>query len=328
MKNYWKILFLGTPAFAIPSLEMLLAEGYEVTAVVTQPDRPSGRGHKLVAPPVKQCAEAHGLPVYQYEKFSREGWEDLKRWAQDLMITAAFGQILPTRVLSVPRLGCINVHASLLPKYRGAAPIERALIDGCKQTGITTMYTVRAIDAGDILEQDVLPILPEDTGGSLREKLAVLGAETLRRTLAKLEAGTLVRTPQREEDATYAPMFERGFGEVDFAGPAKAVADLIGRYDEEIDLTNPFRYVDPVAPWRQRTFDNCTGKELQVPVFKDGKLVYKLPSLEEIRAYVKEQMKEEMWPEEQRFENPHVHYLDMTPNYYDMKMELLYEVQK
>ncbi len=108
----------------------------------------------------------------------------------------------------------------------------------------------------------------------------------------------------------------------------KAVADLIGKYDEEIDLTKPFRYVDPVAPWRQRTFDNCMGKELQVPIFKDGKLVYKLPSLEEIRAYVKEQMKEEMWPEEQRFENPHVHYLDMTPDYYDMKMELLYEVQK
>ena len=108
----------------------------------------------------------------------------------------------------------------------------------------------------------------------------------------------------------------------------KAVADLIGKYDEEIDLTKPFRYVDPVAPWRQRTFDNCTGKELQVPIFKEGKLVYKLPSLEEIRAYVKEQMKEEMWPEEQRFENPHVHYLDMTPDYYDMKMELLYEVQK
>ena len=108
----------------------------------------------------------------------------------------------------------------------------------------------------------------------------------------------------------------------------KAVADLIGKYDEEIDLTKPFRYVDPVAPWRQRTFDNCTGKELQVPIFKDGKLVYKQPSLEEIRVYVKEQMKEEMWPEEQRFENPHVHYLDMTPDYYDMKMELLYEVQK
>ena len=227
MKNNWKIVFLGTPAFAIPSLEMLLAEGYEVAAVVTQPDRPSGRGHKLVAPPVKQCAEAHGLPVYQYEKFSREGFADLQAWAPDLMITAAFGQILSTRVLSLPRLGCINVHASLLPKYRGAAPIERALIDGCKQTGITTMYTVRAIDAGDILEQDVLPILPEDTGGSLREKLAVLGAETLRRTLSKLAAGTLVRTPQREEEATYAPMFERGFGEVDFAGSAKTAADLI-----------------------------------------------------------------------------------------------------
>ena len=130
MKNNWKIVFLGTPAFAIPSLEMLLAEGYEVAAVVTQPDRPSGRGHKLVAPPVKQCAEAHGLPVYQYEKFSREGFVDLQAWAPDLMITAAFGQILPTRVLSLPRFGCINVHASLLPKYRGAAPIERALIDG------------------------------------------------------------------------------------------------------------------------------------------------------------------------------------------------------
>ena len=139
---------------------------------------------------MKLRAQELGIPVYQYEKFSREGLEFLKQLAPDLMVTAAFGQILSSKVLAVPRLGCINVHASLLPEYRGAAPIERAIIDGKKQTGITTMYTVREVDAGDILEQDILPILPEDTGGTLREKLARLGAVTLQRTLEKLQDGS------------------------------------------------------------------------------------------------------------------------------------------
>ena len=222
-----RIVFFGTPEFAVPSLNMLSEQGYEICAVVTQPDRPKGRGHKFIAPPVKLRAQELGIPVYQYEKFSREGLEFLKQLATDLMVTAAFGQILSSKVLAVPRLGCINVHASLLPEYRGAAPIERAIIDGKKQTGITTMYTGREVDAGDILEQDILPILPEDTGGTLREKLARLGAVTLQRTLEKLQDGTLERYPQQEEKATYAAMFEKGFGKVDFTMSAYQIVNLI-----------------------------------------------------------------------------------------------------
>jgi len=143
------------------------------------------------------------------------------------MITAAYGQMLSSKVLAVPPYGCINVHASLLPEYRGAAPIERAVIEGKAQTGVTTMYTVRAMDAGDILEQDILPILPEDTGGSVRAKLSQIGAGTLQRTIEKLIAGTLKRTPQDESKVTYAPMFERGFGKVDFTQSAQQICDLI-----------------------------------------------------------------------------------------------------
>ncbi len=181
----------------------------------------------MIAPPVKLLAEQAGIAVYQFEKVSTEGLFLLEELAPDLMITAAFGQILSRKILALPKLGCINVHASLLPQYRGAAPIERAIMDGCKITGVTTMYTVRAVDAGDILEQDKLCILPEDTGGKLREKLAVLGAATLKRTLEKLLAGTLSATPQDEARATYAPMFEKGFGQVDFSKPAQQIVDLI-----------------------------------------------------------------------------------------------------
>ena len=222
-----RIVFLGTPEFAVPSLNMLSEQGYEVCAVITQPDRPKGRGHKFVAPPVKLRAQELGIPVYQYEKISREGLDFLKELAPDLMITAAFGQILSNKVLAIPKYGCINVHASLLPEYRGAAPIERAIMDGKTRTGITTMYTVREVDAGDILEQDILPILPEDTGGSLREKLAQLGAVTLQRTLEKLQKGILERHPQQKEQVTYAAMFEKGFGKVDFTKPAQQIVNLI-----------------------------------------------------------------------------------------------------
>lgn len=227
MKNKLRIVFLGTPEFAVPSLDMLVEQGHDVCAVITQPDRPKGRGHKMIAPPVKQRALELGIPVYQYEKLSREGLQLLQELAPDLMITAAYGQMLSSKVLAVPPYGCINVHASLLPEYRGAAPIERAVIEGKAQTGVTTMYTVRAMDAGDILEQDILPILPEDTGGSVRAKLSQIGAGTLQRTIEKLIAGTLKRTPQDESKVTYAPMFERGFGKVDFTQSAQQICDLI-----------------------------------------------------------------------------------------------------
>ena len=185
-KSELRIAFLGTPEFAVPSLRMLVEGGYQVCGVFAQPARPKGRGHKLIAPPVKEYAQEQGIPVFQFERISRDGMQVLEELAPDLLITAAFGQILSRALLEKLPLGCINVHASLLPKYRGAAPIEQAILHGEKKTGITTMYTVYEIDAGDILEQDELEIAPEDTGGSLREKLSLLGAKTLSRTLEKL----------------------------------------------------------------------------------------------------------------------------------------------
>ncbi|MBQ9942313.1 MAG: methionyl-tRNA formyltransferase, partial [Christensenellaceae bacterium] len=206
-KEQLRIAFLGTPEFALPSFKMLIEEGYSVAAVFTQPDRPKGRGHKMIPPPVKVLAEEHGIPVYQFERISRDGVETLREVAPDLMITVAFGQILSREVLAIPSMGCINVHGSLLPAYRGAAPIEMAVINGEAQAGITTMYTVYELDAGDMLEKDAVDILPGETGGQLRERLSLLGAGTLKRTLNKLLDGTLAATPQNEAEATYYPMF-------------------------------------------------------------------------------------------------------------------------
>lgn len=226
-KSDLHIAFLGTPDFAVPSLAMLLEEGYDVCAVFTQPDRPKGRGHKLAPPPVKVLAMEHGIPVYQHERISRTGVEDLKNSGCNLMITAAYGQILSEEVLAIPEHGCINVHASLLPKLRGAAPIEWSIINGDEKTGITTMYTVYALDAGDIIEQDEVEILPEETCAELRERLSRVGGGTLKRTLEKLVVGTLKRTPQVEEESTMCRMFPRGFGVVDFNASSKDILNLI-----------------------------------------------------------------------------------------------------
>ncbi len=222
------IVFMGTPEFAVPSLKMLIEEGYHIKACVSQPDRPAGRGHKLVPPPVKVLAEEHGIPVFQPQRVSgEEGLAALREFAPDVLITAAFGQILSDDVLSVPKYGCINVHASLLPKYRGAAPINWAIINGEKKTGVTTMYTVKKLDAGDILEQDECDIPNDMTAGELYARLSELGAVTLKRTLQKLEAGTLMRTPQIEEEASYFPMFKKGFGEIDFSRSREEIRNFV-----------------------------------------------------------------------------------------------------
>jgi len=218
---------MGTPDFGVPSLDMLVGEGYNVKACITQPDRRAGRGHKLVPPPVKVAAERHGIPVYQFEKVSAEGAGLLEEIAPDVMVTAAFGHILTERVLSIPKYGCINVHASLLPRLRGAAPIQWAIINGDKRTGITTMFTVKALDAGDILEQDAIDIPDDMTAGELYGKLSLLGAETLRRTLVKLADGTLERRPQDEGEATYYPMFKKGFGEIDFSKTSEEIRNFV-----------------------------------------------------------------------------------------------------
>ncbi len=224
----FKIVFMGTPDFAVPSLKMLIDHAYDVAACFAQPDRKAGRGYKMVMPPVKALALEHGILVHQPEKVSGEEGVALLRAIQpDVMVTAAYGQILSEEVLAIPRLGCINVHASLLPKLRGAAPVQWAIINGEKKTGVTTMYTVKKLDAGDILEQDEVRIPDDMTAGELYDLLSVVGAGTLRRTLEKLKEGTLARRPQDEAEATYYPMFPKGFGKVDFTKQRSEIENFV-----------------------------------------------------------------------------------------------------
>lgn len=227
-KDELKIVFMGTPDFALPSLRMLHEEGFHVAAVFTQPDRQAGRGHKMLPPPVKLLAQEYSIPVLQFEKVRRpEGVAALKNIAPDLLVTAAYGQILTQEILDIPRIGCINVHGSLLPRLRGAAPVQWAIINGEKITGVTTMMTALALDAGDMLEQDEIEIPEDMTAGELYAQLSVIGARTLRRTLDKLLAGKLIRTPQIEAEATYFPMFKKGFGEIDFNQSCQKIKDFI-----------------------------------------------------------------------------------------------------
>ena len=222
-----KIAFLGTPEFAIPSLDMLYKCGHTL-GVFTQPDRPYGRHAALLPPPVKTYALEHGISVFQFEKIRLpDGVSALKNFAPDLMVTAAFGQILSAENLAIPKYGCINVHGSLLPKYRGAAPVQWAVINGETETGITTMLTDVGLDTGDMLLVDRIAISADITAGELFDQLAILGAETLRRTITALEAGVLIRTPQDESLATKCPMLKKEHGKLDFHASAKSVHDRV-----------------------------------------------------------------------------------------------------
>ena len=219
---------MGTPEFAVPSLKMLLNyPGAEVAGVFTQPDRPKGRGNKLTASPVKQTALEAGIPVFQPEKIRKTGLEDLRELKPDLCVTAAFGQILSREILDVPRLGNINVHASLLPKHRGSAPIAHAIMTGDRKAGVTTMMMDEGIDTGDMLLQEETEIGESETCGELTERLSLLGAETLRKTLAEMEAGTLKRIPQNHAEMTYDPMLTKEMGYTDFSGSAEQIRGLI-----------------------------------------------------------------------------------------------------
>lgn len=206
---------MGTPDFAVPSLKMLINEGYDIAAVVTQPDKPAGRGNRLTPPPVKVYALEKGIGVMQPPKVkNKEFADELKAAGAELFITAAYGRMLPGEILYIPRYGCINVHASLLPKYRGAAPINWAIINGEEKTGITTMFTDKGMDTGDMLLKREIEIPYSINAGELHDRLAILGAQVLKDTLIKLVNGTLVRTPQPEEEATYAPMMNRDMGTI------------------------------------------------------------------------------------------------------------------
>lgn len=223
-----KILFMGTPDFAVPSLEALVAAGHQVVGVFSQPDKPKNRGMKLLPTPVKVCAQAHDIPVFQPTKL-RDGTalETIRQLAPDLIVVAAYGRILPQEILDAPPLGCINVHSSLLPKYRGSAPIHWAILNGDQETGVTIMHMALALDAGDIIAQKTTPIDPDETVETLHDRLAQLGAELLVETVARIADGTATRTPQEESQVTLAPMLSRALSPMDWTRPARALHDQV-----------------------------------------------------------------------------------------------------
>lgn len=226
MKKF-RVVFMGTPEFAVPCLRML-SKQTEVVGVVTQPDKPRGRGQKMMASPVKAFAEEKGIPVYQPVKVREEGFiEVLEGLKPDLMVVVAFGQILPQRVLDIPAHGCINVHASLLPRYRGAAPMQWSIIHGEKKTGITTMFMDAGLDTGDMLLKKEFEISEDMTLEELHDALMGMGAEVLQETLGQLSDGTLKREPQVDGDSNYAPMIGKETGRIDWEKPAKEIHNLV-----------------------------------------------------------------------------------------------------
>lgn len=229
MKKF-RVIFMGTPEFAVPCLAALY-EHCDVIGVVTQPDKPRGRGQKLVPSPVKAWAEAHGLPVWQPKKIKEEAFTAfLEEQKPDLMVVVAFGQILSQRILDIPPYGCINVHGSLLPRYRGAAPMQWCVIDGEKKTGITTMFMDAGLDTGDMLLKAEFPIGPDTTLEEVHDGLMELGAKVLIETLEALSAGTLKRIPQTGE-SNYALMLTKETGHIHWTDPAKKIHDLVRGLD-------------------------------------------------------------------------------------------------
>lgn len=223
-----RIVFMGTPDFSVPALKALVEAGHQVIAVVTQPDKPKGRGKEVQMTPVKIQAMEYGIPVYQPAKVREASFvEVLKGLEADVYVVIAFGQILPKAVLELPKYGCINIHASLLPKYRGAAPIQWCVIDGERETGITTMMMDVGLDTGDMLEKAIIPIEEKETGGSLHDKLSMAGGDLILSTLKKLEEGTLVRTPQTDEGTCYAKMLTKSLGDIDWNQGAVSIERLI-----------------------------------------------------------------------------------------------------
>ncbi len=219
---------MGTPDIAATCLKQILADGFDVVGVYTQPDRPRNRGMKLTFSPVKEVALAHGLPVYQPESFRQEQTvQELSDLHPDVIAVVAYGRILPQQVLDLPPKGCINIHASLLPQYRGAAPYQWAVLDGQTETGVTAMYLCRQMDAGDIIDTVKTPIDPDETAGALLDRLAVLGAELLSKTLHRLAAGPVEAVAQDAQLATYAPMLDKSMCPIDWSLTARQVHNKV-----------------------------------------------------------------------------------------------------
>ena len=258
-----KAVFMGTPDFAVPTLQKMIDMGIEITAVVTQPDKAKGRGKKVIYSPVKECALAHDLPVYQPVRIRKEPEfiQTLRDMQPDVIVVVAFGQILPKEILDIPRLGCVNVHASLLPKFRGAAPIQWSIIDGEEVTGVTTMLMDVGLDTGDMLLKTEIPVDPKKTGGSLHDKLAAVGGELLEKTLIGLEAGTIV--PEKQDDSQageYARMLDKELGHIDFNQPAVVIERLIRGLNP---WPSAYTYIDgkTLKIWEAEVLDRNYGCE-------------------------------------------------------------------
>ena len=223
-----RVVFMGTPDISATCLKKIIADGFEIVGVYTQPDRPKGRGMKLVASPVKELALQHGIPVFQPENFRAD--EDVQVLADlkpDVCAVVAYGRILPQRVLDIPTKGCINIHTSLLPQYRGSAPYQWAVLDGLEETGVSSMYLVREMDAGDIIDVAKTPIGENETAGELLDRLADLGAELLSKTLSRMAQGAVAATPQDESKATFAPMLDKAMCPIDWEKSAREIHNKV-----------------------------------------------------------------------------------------------------
>jgi methionyl-tRNA formyltransferase len=223
-----KAIFMGTPEFAVPCLDAMIKEKFELLAVFTQPDKPKGRGKKIMTPPVKELAVSNKIPVFQPSNLKgSESLELIKKINPDIIVVVAYGHILPKSILELPPFGCINVHASLLPKYRGAAPINWAIINGEEKTGITTMYMDAGLDTGDMILAEELVIGSDETAEELQARMSALGAEVLIKTLGFVETGNVVRVQQKNEESSYAPMMSKELGRIDWQKPASEIRNLV-----------------------------------------------------------------------------------------------------
>ena len=223
-----RVVFMGTPDIAATCLKKILADGFDVVGVYTQPDRPKGRGMKMVFSPVKEVALAHNIPVFQPENFrADEDVEALRELNPDVVAVVAYGRILPQRVLDIPTCGCVNIHASLLPQYRGSAPYQWAVLDGLTETGVTAQHMALKMDAGDIIDVAKTPIGENETAGELLDKLAVLGADLLSRVLTRFENNDVAGTPQNEDEVSFAPMLDKSMCPIDWTKTAQQVHNQV-----------------------------------------------------------------------------------------------------
>ena len=223
-----KVIYMGTPDFAVEALESIISAGHEVVLVVTQPDKPKGRGKEMQMTPVKKCALAHEIPVFQPVKIKEpEAVEYLKTFEADIFVVAAFGQILSSEILHMPKYGCVNIHASLLPMYRGAAPIQAVIINKEKETGVTIMQMDEGLDTGDMLMKEAIPIASDETGESLHDKLSELGAEMIVKALVAIEEGSITATPQGDGETCYASMLKKEMGCIDWRKSADDIEHLV-----------------------------------------------------------------------------------------------------